>query len=47
MILDYSQNNFKLVFEITEAGSVILVDNWYQVRHDLATFIYEELVTTG
>ena len=30
-----------------EAGSVILVDNWYQVRHDLATFIYEELVTTG
>ncbi|MBE6733737.1 MAG: hypothetical protein E7563_00125 [Ruminococcaceae bacterium] len=30
-----------------EAGSVILVDNWYQVRHDLATFIYEELVTTS
>ncbi len=30
-----------------EAGSVILVDNWYQVRRDLATFIYEELVTTS
>ncbi len=29
-----------------EAGSVILVDDWYQVRRDLATFIYEELVST-
>lgn len=28
------------------AGSVILVDDWYQVRRDLATFIYEELVST-
>lgn len=27
-----------------EAGSVILVDDWYQVRRDLATFIYEDLV---
>lgn len=30
-----------------EAGSVILVDDWYQVRRDLATFIYEELVSTS
>ena len=29
------------------AGSVILVNDWYQVRRDLATFIYEELVTTS
>lgn len=28
------------------AGSVILVNDWYQVRRDLATFIYEELVST-
>ena len=27
-----------------EAGSVILVDDWYQARRDLATFIYEDLV---
>lgn len=27
-----------------EAGSVILVDNWYQARYDLAKFIYEDSV---
>ncbi len=27
-----------------EAGSVILVDDWYKARMDLATFIYEESV---
>lgn len=27
------------------AGSVILVNDWYQARRDLATFIYEEQVT--
>ncbi len=28
-----------------DAGSVILVNDWYQARLDLATFIYEESVT--
>ncbi len=34
-------------YGFNEAGSVILVNDWYTVRHNLATFIYEDLVSSG
>ncbi len=33
-------------YGFNEAGSVILVNDWYSARYDLASFIYEDLVTT-
>lgn len=32
-------------YGFNNAGSVILVDDWNQARYELATFIYEDLVT--
>ncbi|MDO5124028.1 MAG: LCP family protein [Eubacteriales bacterium] len=34
-------------YGFNEAGSVILVDDWYGARYDLATFIYEDSVVSS